>query len=161
MAQERRQVGVQTAGADRLSVLREAFPGAIFSGEDRLGTCQVLPTLRQHREGRRAAVAANLRGHALAHGRGFEIEVVVAQKRGHVAVGVGVDEARRHAHAPGLDDARRVGLAQVPDFGDALAAQADVRTKSGSAGPVVDGPVADQDVEGIRYSSDSRLPPRW
>jgi hypothetical protein len=146
MPDEEGRVDAEGLRLDRVEVLRERRPACHHAVRPQRELHE-LPTGGRDRCDRVATVARQLGRVALpkvAH------EGTVDEERG-VGVSVRVDEAWRDDMPGGIDHVPgTVGRdrARVVDGGDPVAPQGDVGEPSGGAGPIDDGPAAEQQVEG-------------
>jgi hypothetical protein len=99
--------------------------------------------LRRRRRERDPVLADDVGRHPLADRR---LVVRIDQER-QVAVDVDVHEAGADDLAGGVEGRFRLGVAELPDCGDPVAADADVGAEPGQPGAVDDAAVADEQVE--------------
>ncbi len=125
--------------AERAPVPGDAVqpPGVVRPVLDGVGAVLLGERSRRH-----AAVAGDVRGDALAHGR---LGARVQQDR-EIRVRVRVDEAGGDVAAAGVDDAPAAQRPRRADGGDAVAAHGDVPGVPGVAAPVDDAAAGDDEV---------------
>ncbi len=146
VADQRRDVDRVAAAAHRRQVLAEGAPVPGHAVQPPAVVRPVLDgvgaVLLGERRRRHAAVAGDVRGHALAHRRlGARV-----QQDGEIGVRVRIDEAGGDVATPGVDDAPAAQRPRRADRRDPVAADADVAEVPGVAAAVDDAGAGDDQV---------------